>query len=154
MSVHELNHELNQSQKFRIIQFVASLLICWFACNLSADTPQIRLSVKVEGDDDVQMVSALSREFRKLDGVSLTDTQPTLTIRCVVYQIHGVAQQSRGGSLKGYAASVAIIAPDGLITHSVHTGPSVDAIAHDIAITLDGSIIEQMRRAAQPSSSP
>ena len=84
-------HELNQSQKFCITQFGASLLICWFACNLSADTPQIRLSVQVEGDDDVQMVSALSREFRKLDGVSLADTQPTLIIRCVVYQIHGVA---------------------------------------------------------------
>lgn len=29
------------------------------------------------------MVSALSREFRKLDGVSVTDIQPALKILCV-----------------------------------------------------------------------
>jgi hypothetical protein len=144
------------AHKLHIIPFFASLLICAFPCNLSADSPQIRVSVAVGGDDttDTAMLSALSHEFRKLDGVSVTDNQPALKIHCVVYQIHGVAQQSRGRGV-GYAASVAIMWPDGrLATHIVCTSSTVDALAHMIAVNLDGSIIEQMRRAAQPSSSP
>jgi hypothetical protein len=66
--------------------FVASLLMCSFACNLSADTPQIRVSVEAKGKngDDARIVSALSRELRKLDGVSVTDAQPALKIYCLV----------------------------------------------------------------------
>src|SRR5262245_37753934 len=76
-----------------IIPFVASLLICSFACNLSAGTPEIRISVKVAAADEsdwmaavvnADMANALSDEFRKLDGVSVTDAQPTLNITCVV----------------------------------------------------------------------
>ena len=110
-------YELRPSQKFRKVAFVLSLLICSFTCNVSPDTPPIRISVQVQGDDDVQMFSALSREFRKLDGISVNDTQPALTIHCIVF----TKIQRHGGSraLKGYAASVSIIAPDGrLITHS------------------------------------
>jgi hypothetical protein len=146
-------YELRPSQKFRKVAFVLSLLICSFTCNVSPDTPPIRISVQVQGDDDVQMFSALSREFRKLDGISANDTQPALTIHCIVF----TKIQRHGGSraLKGYAASVSIIAPDGrLITHSVYTGPSVDGVAHEIAVTVNGSVIEPMRRAPQPSSSP
>jgi hypothetical protein len=41
-----------------------------------------------QGDngDDARMISALSHKFRKLDGVSVTDTQPALNITCVVIQ--------------------------------------------------------------------
>jgi hypothetical protein len=129
-----------------ITLFVVSLLIWAFTYNSSADTPQIRLSVQVVGDepDDVQLLSALSQEFRKLDGVSVTDNQPALRIRRVV--IH---------SPHGYAASVAIMWPDGRpATHIYYTSPTVDVLAHTIATVLDGSFIQQMRRAVQPSSSP
>jgi len=46
--------------------FVASLLICLFACNLWADTPPIRVSVAVHCTDcgEAQMLSAVSHEFR------------------------------------------------------------------------------------------
>jgi hypothetical protein len=59
-----------------IVSLVASLLICSFACNLSADVPEIRVSVEAQGEngDDTRMVSALSHEFRKLDGISVTHT--------------------------------------------------------------------------------
>jgi hypothetical protein len=40
------------AQKFHLTAFVASLLICSFACNLSADTPQIRISVAAQGLDN------------------------------------------------------------------------------------------------------
>jgi hypothetical protein len=50
--------------KFHIIPFVACLL---FACDLSADTPLIRVSIDVgcKDCDEAEMVSALSHEFRK-----------------------------------------------------------------------------------------
>ena len=130
-----------------ITPFVASLLIWVLTCNSSADTPQIRLSVQVEGDnpDDARLRSALSQEFRKLDGVSVTDNQPALRIHCVPNHIPP----------HGYAASVAIMWPDGrLAAHVDFTSPTIDALAQTIAVNLNGTYIEQMRRAAHPSSSP
>jgi hypothetical protein len=58
----------------RFIPFVAGLLICSLGSNLSAGTPLIRLSIQANCPDydKEQMVSALSHEFRKLDGVSVT----------------------------------------------------------------------------------
>jgi hypothetical protein len=70
------------ANKFHSIPCIASLLICLSARNLSADTPRIRVSVAVRGDDEPQMLSALSHELRKLDGVLVTDTEPALK-RCV-----------------------------------------------------------------------
>jgi hypothetical protein len=63
-------------------RFCRCLLICLFACNLLADTPPIRVSIegKCSECDEAQMVSALSHEFRKLDGVLVADTQPALKI--------------------------------------------------------------------------
>jgi hypothetical protein len=132
-----------------IIPFVASLLICSFACNLSAGTRQIRVSVQAEGrnGDDARMVSALSRELRKLDGVSVTDTQPPIKIFCVVIHIHT--------RLEAYATSVAVTDRDGrLFAHFVHASSSIDEVAHEIAVNLDGKLIEPMRRAMQRSSTP
>src|SRR5262245_60498629 len=131
-----------------IVPFVVSLLVCWFACNLSADTPPIRISVQVnrEDADSERLVSALLREFGKLDGVTVDGMQPALTIHCVVVHMHQLPQ-------KGYVASVAIVMAGHLMTQ-VNTGANVDALAHEIAITLDGSVIQQMRRAAQPSPIP
>jgi len=43
---------------------------------------------------------------------------------------------------------------NGHLMTQVNTGATVDALAHEIAITLDGSVIQQMRRAAQPSPTP
>ncbi len=121
--------------------FVASLLIWAFTCNSSADTPPIRLKVQVVRDDadGERLVSALSREFRKLDGVAVTDERPAREIHCVVLDMHEVVQQSHGRSLKGYAATVAIVMADNrLMTLGVHSGDSVDALAHEIAINIDG----------------
>ena len=65
-----------------IVPFVVSLLVCWFACNLPADTWPIRIKVQVfRGDaDGERLVSALSGEFRKLDGVTVDDTQSKSTV--------------------------------------------------------------------------
>jgi hypothetical protein len=128
-------------------------LICLLACNLSADAPPIRVSVEADCDncDAARMLSALSTQFRrKLDGVSVTDTQPALKIKCLTIQIH-----SEDVKIAGYAASVALISiDDHYIGQLVLTDHSIDALAHRIAITVDGKIIEQMRRDAQPPSSP
>ncbi len=140
------------------IPFVVGLLICSFAGNLSADTPQIRVSVQIEGEGDnagdAHMLSALSREFRKLDGVSVTDTQPALKVLCIQ---DALQYQLPSGSkvMMAYAASVAVTAADGrLVYHLLQTNRTIDALAHEIALALDGKLIERMRRAAEPSSSP
>src|SRR5882724_6724429 len=138
-----------------IISLVASLLIWSFACNLSADVPQIRISVDAQGDkgDDTRMVSALSHEFRKLDGVSVTDTQPALKVTCVVIPL--TVTQGGGKTRSGYAVSVAVVgADDHLITHLVQADRTIEGLAHEIVVDLDGSVIEEMRRTARPSSSP
>jgi hypothetical protein len=107
----------------------------------------------VVGDegDDTRMLSALSHEFRKLDGVLVTDTEPSLEITCVVMRL---TTQSDSATPLGYACSVAVTNDDKrLITHSVKTAPTIEVLAHEIAISLDGDIIEEARRATQPSSS-
>jgi hypothetical protein len=96
------------------------------------------------------MLSALSHEFRKLDGVSVTNTPPALKIDCIAIPMH-----AEGVNLVGYAASVALIYTDGEFAgHVVITQPTFERLAHEIAVTVDGSAIEQMRRAAQPSKTP
>ena len=137
--------------KNTIVSLVVTLLTYVFACHLLAGTPEIRVNVTApSGDtaDNEQMVSALSHEFRKLDGVLVTDTKPMLNISCIV------APMETKRTRIGYAASIAITAADGrLITHSIQTAPTIDAIAHTVAISIDGRILEQLRRAAQEPSS-
>jgi len=149
MSQRAVIESLPAMQKFFISPlFVASLLICSSTFNLSADIPQIRVSVVVKGDDGdgPQMVSALSHELRKLDGVLVTDTQPALTIKCLI--LH---QSTRSNVSVGYSASLVLIDADGrLMHHLIQTGTSIPSMAHELVTTLDGSDIEQMRRAAQP----
>jgi hypothetical protein len=132
-----------------IIGFVASVLICSFACNLSADTPKIRVSIEAQrhNANDAQMISALSHEFRKLDGVSVSDTPPALKVSCLVVD-------TICGDGSGYAASVAVSINGIFDQHFVLTNTTIDSLAHAIAIAVDGSIIEGLRRIAQPSSSP
>ena len=140
------------AQKFHLTAFVASLSIGSFACNLSADTPQIRIFVAAEGsnNDGPQMLSALSRAFRRLDGVVVTDTQPALKITCNVLRTH-----TEDGRFSGCACSIAITDANGYpLAHTVHIASTIDALAKSIATHMDGTFIEQMRRAAQPSSSP
>ena len=98
------------------------------------------------------MISALSHEFRKLDGVSVTDTQPALKIGCVVMV---ATTDSASHVTVGYASSVAITDIDGrLINNWLFIETTIDTLAHRIAVAVDGNVIEQMRRDAQPSSSP
>lgn len=132
-----------------IVPFVVSLLVCWFTCTLSAGTPPIRINVQASRDDadSERLVSALTREFGKLDGVMVDGMQPAITIHCVVVDMHHLPS-------KGYVASVAIVMADGHLMTQVNTGATIDALAHEIASTLDGSVIQQMRRAAQPSPTP
>jgi hypothetical protein len=57
--------------------------------------------------------------------------------------------------IAGYAASVALTSiDDHYIGQLVFTDYNIDNLARRIAIAVDGKIIEQMRRDAQPSSSP
>jgi hypothetical protein len=138
-------YKVPPSQKFRFVLFAASLLICSFALNSAADVPQILISVDAQGNigDDNRMVSALSHEFRKLDGVSVTDTQPKLKVTCVVIPL----TVNRGHTRTGFACSVAVVdADDHLVTHLVQVGGTIDSLAHAIAVDLDGSVIEKMRR--------
>jgi hypothetical protein len=126
------------------------ITICSFAGSLLGETPQIRISIGAQSDngDDARMVSALSHEFRKLDNVLVTDTQPTLKITCVAVDLTRPGAKTRFG----YAASIAITdSDDRLITHLVQTHATIEALAHEIAVKIDGSEIEQMRRDAQPS---
>jgi hypothetical protein len=141
------------AHKLHIIPFFASLLICSFSFNLSADTPQIRVSIDAQGlgGDTPSMVSALSREFRKLDGVLVTDRQPELVITCSVMRLTANSGKFR----TGYAASVAIADSNGrLMSHNVLTHNTIDELAHEIAVNVDGTEIEERRRAAQPSKTP
>jgi hypothetical protein len=141
------------ARTLHVIAFFASLLICSFPCSLSADTPQIRVSVDAQGlgGDTPAVVSALSREFRKLDGVLVTDKRPELEISCNV--MRETANSGRFGI--GYAASVAITDSNGrLLGHNVLTHNTIDELAHAIAINVDGAWIEEKRRAAQPSTTP
>jgi len=134
-----------------ILSFVVTLLTYVFACQMLAGAPEIRVNVTAptgDNGDDAQMVSALSHEFRKLDGVLVTDTKPALNISCVVAPMESNRKQF------GYAASIAITAADGrLITHSIQTDRTIDAIAHAVAISVDGKILEQLRRSTQEPSS-
>src|SRR6516165_7632141 len=111
------------AHKLRIISFFTSLLICSFSLNLSADTPQIRVSVHAIANPDgdtPSTIGALSREFRKLDGVLVTDKQPELKISCSVIRL---TVESR----TGYAASVAITdSNDHLIAHNVLIHNTID----------------------------
>jgi hypothetical protein len=135
--------------------FTASVIICAFACDLSADTPQIRVTIHVfnETGDNAQIVSALSREFRKLDGVSVTDKQPALTIVCDVTPSEVVTPSQK--IPVGYAAAVAVLnANDQLVAIMAQTHGTIDGLAHEIAIKIDGTTIEPMRRKAQPTNSP
>jgi hypothetical protein len=43
--------------------------------------------------ETAQIVSALSHHFRKLDGVSVTDTEPALRIQCLVEAATGGASK-------------------------------------------------------------
>lgn len=141
-----------------ITPFVASLLICSFPWNLSADSPQIRVSIqaRVHNGDDARMLGALSHEFRNLDGVSVTDTQPALKIYCDVNYPLPVQSKTMFQIMASlYAASVTIITPDGrLIAHFVETSSTLHQLAQEITIRVDGGVFEPMRRSAKPSSSP
>jgi len=134
------------AHKLHIIPFFASLLICSFSFNLSADTPQIHVSIDAQGlgDDTPSMVSALSREFRKLDGVLVTDKQPVLKVNCNVMRL------TVGNDKIGYTCSLAVTdANDRLVNHTVLTYKTIDALADAIAVAVHGEMIGKMRRASQ-----
>ena len=142
-----------------VIPFVASLLICSVVCNSSADTPQIRVGIqaKIENGNDAQIVSALSREIRKLDGISVTDSQPApKSLVSLSKATCRTSAPARKHIPIGYAASIAVLngVDNRLILHFVQTGNTIEELAQAIAIEFDGTVIEPMRRAAQPSSSP
>jgi len=59
--------------------------------------------------ETAQIVSALSHHFRKLDGVSVTDTEPALRIQCLVEAATGRASKMQ----LGYVSSVAAFSIDG-----------------------------------------
>ena len=128
------------------------IIVCLLASNLLGEAPQIRISIGAQADngDDARMVSALSREFRKLDNVLVTDAQPALKVTCVLVRL----THDRSKPPLGYAASIAITGVDDrLITHLVQTQETIESLSHEIAVSIDGTIIEQLRRETQASSS-
>jgi hypothetical protein len=84
-------------------------------------------------------------------GVSVTDKQPALTIVCDVTPLVTPSQKIP----LGYAAAVAVLnANDQLVAIMAQTHVTIDGLAHEIAIKIDGTTIESMRRKAQPTNSP
>ena len=149
--------------KWRVAELVLirpmlrSLLVVSLSCTplmrSSADAAQIRVSVSAQAEhgDDARMVSALSREFRKMDGLLVTDTEPGLKVTCVLIRL----SRPTSGSPVGYAASVAVTTGDDhLITHLVQTHETIETLAHEIAVIIDGSVFEPIRRAPRAAGSP
>jgi len=153
--------------------FVARLLICLFPFNLSADAPRIRVSIiaKANGGEESRLLSSLSNEFRKLDGVQVTDEQPTVKIICTVtpgpsglaralpglrYDYKKRSHSGEAGNQKiGYAAAVAMTdAEDNFKDLFVQMAYDIDSLAKIIATKIDSDVIEKIRRTAQPSPTP
>jgi hypothetical protein len=127
------------------IYIVAALSPCLFA-----DAPKIRITVDAEADDGTsgKMVSLLSGEFRKLDGVLITDAQPEFRISCVLAPI------ARDRNL-GYAASVAVVDSNNhLVTHLVRIDSTLEKLAHEITLAIDGTVLEQIRRTTSAITPP
>ena len=128
----------------------STLLIVCFACAFASrvlcDAPKLRVSIDAQGENGAaaKLVGLLSQEFRKLDSVAVTDTAPELKITCVLVALARPSQNPIG-----YAASVAVTSGDDrLITHLVQTQGTLEKLAHEITLTLDGTVLEARRRAA------
>jgi hypothetical protein len=126
----------------RLRVFAACVVV--LALVVSAGTPALRVAVRAEGDNGsaAKLVSLLSKEIRGLDGVSVVDDSPQFTVSCSAIsldmgRIHGV----------GYAASVAVVSADGhLLVHFVQSAESLEGLAHEVALAVDGGILEHARR--------
>jgi hypothetical protein len=124
---------------------LAILLGC-AAIAQAGDVPPLRVSVHAEADNGLtgKLVSLISREFRGLDGVVLADEQSQYRVSCSVITV----DHPSAGRI-GYAASVAVTSFDGhLLMHFVHVDNSLESLAHETALSVDGGLLERSRRAA------
>lgn len=84
------------------------MLAFMFGCAAStqaSDVRALRVSVHAEADNGLtgKLVSLISREFRGLEGVVLTDEQPQYRVSCSVITV----DHPTAGRI-GYAASVGV----------------------------------------------
>jgi len=115
----------------------------------ATDVPGLRVSVHAEADDGLtgKLVSLISREFRGLEGVVLTDAQPQYRVSCSVITV----DHPNAGRI-GYAASVAVTSFEGrLLMHFVHVDNSLESLAHETALSVDGGVLERSRRTNTPA---
>ena len=101
--------------------------------------------------ETAQIVSALSHHFRKLDGVSVTDTEPALRIQCLVRQQPVVPAKCNLDIYLRLRLSASTVVS---FAQWVVADSTLDELAHEITLGVEGGVIESMRRAAQPSRSP
>ena len=131
------------------LRFVA-LLVAGLPVLLSADTPSLRVAVHAEADSGLggKLVSLLSKEVRHLERVSVVDDSPQYRISCSVITLD--SPKARG---VGFAASVAVTSGDGhLLMHFVHADNSLESLAHEVALAVDGGLLEAARRGSATSS--
>jgi hypothetical protein len=124
------------------LRFVA--LLVSFPLLLSAGTPPLRVAVRAEADNGLsgKLVSLLSKEVRHLEQVSVVDESPQYRVSCSVITLD--MPQARG---VGFAASIAVTSGDGhLLMHFVHADNSLESLAHEVALAVDGGLLEAARR--------
>src|SRR5438132_1202698 len=96
----------------RTLVFVLSLMS---ACVAMAEPQPLRVTVQAEAQGGLtdKLVSLMSRELRKLEGVTVTDQDPQFVLSCML-----VTVGQPGRAQHGYAASLAVTTGDQyLLTH-------------------------------------
>jgi hypothetical protein len=118
----------------------------------AARASDIRVSVRAEADSGLtsKLVSLVSKEIRHLDRVLLVEEQPQYHISCSVITV-----DLPPAKRVGYAVSVVVTLPDNrLLMHFVHVDNSLESLAHEVALTIDGGLFERARRSEKSALSP
>jgi len=159
--------------------FLAFALLCGLktVASTQRQRPVVRISLSVDAADGLnsRITSYLSRELRKIDDVTITDTNPLYRINCVALKTI-----SRGGENLGYALSFVVTSTmpstftsmfvrsklsaddlktiqswnnnDGVVVqHFVQIcGPDdIRTVCAQLVAQIDGSLIESARKFAQ-----
>jgi hypothetical protein len=132
---------------------IFGFLMLFLATARCADAASIRVAVRAEADNNLssKLVSLLSKEMRGLHQVVVSMDSPQYRLSCSVITLD--LRNARG---VGYAASVVVTSADGhLLMHFVHADTSLESLAHEVALAVDGGILESARREnATPSEKP
>jgi hypothetical protein len=137
-------------------KYVLTIFAVAMIAATAAEPNPVRVSIHVQNlDPEVtaeMLVRLLSKEVRSLDQVIVTDDSPDLMILCNIVAV--VERDGRDSRVIAYAAGIAVTTADGhMLGHSVEIDNSVDDLAHEVALRVDGAFIEARRRAKSPTTS-